>query len=532
MQEITGSKAFNSNTAEAIVAQCLERRAASEALANRIWISFVAAGSDALHLEDIVDTLGETCRPEAEEAFASLDRDKNGDVSRDEMILTVVELSRSRKSVQSSINDVDQAIKALHALLLVAVFVVSILVFIAFLNKSFTTTLATTGTAILSFSFVFATTCQEVLGSCIFLFVKHPYDIGDRVDLALDQFTVEHISLLYTVFVRVNTGKKVQIPNIVLNTLWVENISRSKAMREQISLFVNFDTSLEDVAALRQEMVNFVTSADNSREFQTEIDVDVIGIAEMNKLELRIECKHKSNWANETIRAQRRSKFMCALVIAIRKVPIYGPGGGGATLGSQDAPTYSVSVSPDDASKFKSDFSDTKEAKRLNPTKKPDTDMHSTAGSDYSGITAHHDELRAMQTLNARNPALDRSRDDAWATRAADNSNATNPTDERRSLEEVRGILHRESTRGRRQPNQNQSSLTPVDEPSYEQTYPPMPPVSGFQYASPPGGSVNASQNQSIPGNAFGQRRELSSPGSVTSGRSTNYLATPPSRGR
>ena len=45
---------------------------------------------------------------------------------------------------------------------------------VAFLNTSFTTTLATAGTALLSLSFVFATTTQEVLGSCIFLFVKHP----------------------------------------------------------------------------------------------------------------------------------------------------------------------------------------------------------------------------------------------------------------------------------------------------------------------------------------------------------------------
>src|ERR1700753_4246101 len=98
-------------------------------------------------------------------------------------------------------------------------------------------TLATAGTALLSLSFVFATTCQEVLGSCIFLFVKHPFDIGDRVDISSDPLIVERISLLYTVFKRVQSGKTVQVPNIVLNGLWIDNITRSKAMREQISVF-------------------------------------------------------------------------------------------------------------------------------------------------------------------------------------------------------------------------------------------------------------------------------------------------------
>jgi small-conductance mechanosensitive channel len=43
---------------------------------------------------------------------------------------------------------------------------------VAFLNENFTTTLATAGTTLLSLSFVFSTTAQEVLGSCVFLFVS------------------------------------------------------------------------------------------------------------------------------------------------------------------------------------------------------------------------------------------------------------------------------------------------------------------------------------------------------------------------
>jgi len=38
------------------------------------------------------------------------------------------------------------------------------------------------------------------------------------------------------------------------------------------------------------------------------------------------------NWSNETVRAARRSKFMCALVLALRKVPDLSPGGGYKSL--------------------------------------------------------------------------------------------------------------------------------------------------------------------------------------------------------
>jgi small-conductance mechanosensitive channel len=139
--------------------------------------------------------------------------------------------------------------------------------------------------------------------------------------------------LLYTTFKRVNSARSVQIPNNVLNSLWVENVSRSKAMREQLSIFVDFGTTFEDIQLLRNEMSKFVTDKDNVRDFQPNVEIEVVGIGKMESLELRVEIQHKSNWANESVRASRRSRFMCALVLALRKVPIYGPSGSGPALG-------------------------------------------------------------------------------------------------------------------------------------------------------------------------------------------------------
>lgn len=113
------------------------------------------------------------------------------------------------------------------------------------------------------------------------------------MDINGDQFTVEHISLLYSVFRRVDNHKIVQSPHIVLNQCWIDNVSRSKAMKEQIKIYINFDTTLEDINLLKNEMQAFVLDKDNSREFLPEVDVEVTGIAEMNKLELKIELRHK-----------------------------------------------------------------------------------------------------------------------------------------------------------------------------------------------------------------------------------------------
>jgi small-conductance mechanosensitive channel len=152
---------FNGGSAHSIVIEALEKNRACEALAKRIWMSFVVEGRESLFQDDIIEVLGENRREAAEECFACLDADGNGDISLDEMILTVTEIGRARKSIASSMHDVDQAIKVLDGLLSTIVFIIAVFVFVAFLNQSFTTTLATAGTALLSLSFVFAVTCQE-----------------------------------------------------------------------------------------------------------------------------------------------------------------------------------------------------------------------------------------------------------------------------------------------------------------------------------------------------------------------------------
>jgi hypothetical protein len=386
--------------------------------------------------------------------------------------------------------------------------------------------LTTSATALLSLSFVFATTAQEVLGSCIFLFVKHPYDIGDRVDITAEQLTVEHIALLYTVFKRVTNGKTVQIPNIVLNALWVENITRSKAMREQVSVFCDFGTSFEDINLLKLEMLSFVRDPANAREFHPDIDIEVVSIAEMNKLELRVEIRHKSNWSNESLRASRRSKFMCALVVALRRVPINGPAGGDATLGSADKPTWSVAVPPAEAITAYQKYKDSADAGRLHPlNQSTEQDSSRATGTDYLG----GGEGNAISALNNRKPGLDTIRDDTWEARGDDASTIGRPSmDQRPDLDEVRGLLRKASSVGKRKGG---STLSPFgSRMSVDRTRQPAPPPLPFNIVP------SASYTQYVPPPPSNPRTTApGSPNSISTGQVEDYsyqTMVPPPRSR
>jgi len=351
---------------------------------------------------------------------------------------------------------------------------------VAFLSPNFITTLTTAGTTLLSLSFIFAVTAQEFLGSCIFLFVKHPYDVGDRVDITGPEkecLVVEQISLLYTVFKRIDCMKMVQVasiiqflcitankgcqvPNIVLNSMWIENVSRSKAMKEQLEMFISFDTSLKDIETLRKEIEAFVRDPENSRDFQPDIALECTGIGNMDKLQLKVEIRHKSNWSNETIRAARRSKFMCALVLALRKVPIYCPGGGGLPLGDAGNPSYSVAVSDEVAAAARDKAAKNKEGKRLVPSKlavSPSGGGSKHARKGLGSPSSPNAETRAADALNARRPTDDEANND-WFYGKDDGAI---PESRDESLDRARGndienlrggLLKRESTRGRRRP--------------------------------------------------------------------------------
>jgi hypothetical protein len=291
---------------------------------------------------------------------------------------------------------------------------------VAFFQSSFLTTLASAGTALLSLSFVFAVTTQEFLGSCIFLFVKHPYDVADRVDIVNAgeklNMIVDKISLLYTVFTRIDRMQVVQvcagdlclslslfvsppayshppqIPNIQLNNLCIENVTRSKAMKEAISIKVAFDTSFEDVELLRAEMEAFVRHSDNSRDFQPDLGISVSSVGNLDALELSVSIKHKSNWHNDAVRGSRRSKFICALALALKKVPIYGPGGGGAALGSSDNPSYSVAVSDMFASSARTKAAADMDAKRMVPA---NPELPTSPAADAA---AQHEAAKSFNT--------------------------------------------------------------------------------------------------------------------------------------
>jgi len=127
--EITGKQVFNPNSAHSIVVEALEKVRSSEAMAKRIWMSFVVEGKEALAPEDVAEVLGPAHKAEAEECFDAIDADSNGDISLDEMIRKVVEIGKERKAIANSMKDISQALAVFDRVLLFVVVLIVVFIF-------------------------------------------------------------------------------------------------------------------------------------------------------------------------------------------------------------------------------------------------------------------------------------------------------------------------------------------------------------------------------------------------------------------
>lgn len=123
-----GKEVLKVGSPRSVVLRALESELASEALARRLWLSFTTE-SDIVTEEDIARILGPGREDDALDIFLALDKDENGDISLEEMVLLLTRFSRDKSSVERSMHDIGQAVRSLDRILEVFLFFVSILLY-------------------------------------------------------------------------------------------------------------------------------------------------------------------------------------------------------------------------------------------------------------------------------------------------------------------------------------------------------------------------------------------------------------------
>ncbi|EEB06947.2 MS ion channel protein 2 [Schizosaccharomyces japonicus yFS275] len=314
--EMVGTDPKPKNTQEQIVLDSLSSPRHRTALIRRIWYSFTPSEYDSVHKDTLLKYLSPL---EALNVLEWMDKNYDSQVSFEEFSEFVHVLASERFAIQSSLRDVDVALAKLDKVGLAIVSVLAFMIYVSFLDTSFETVITAVGAFLLSISFVFSTTAQELLSSIVFLFGKHPFDISDVVVINSNRYEVIKLSLLYTVF-RTTNGTTVQAPNSLLNTLFIENMRRSKAQSESISLQIPFITEFKTLERLKELLLKFV--GENLSDYKPMIDITVDDFSTLTSMTVKVIFYYKSNCQNVGLQISRRNKFMCALAIASRQLKL------------------------------------------------------------------------------------------------------------------------------------------------------------------------------------------------------------------
>jgi small-conductance mechanosensitive channel len=326
--DFTGRKINKSNHPHQVVLTLLNTTSGCQVLARRLYRTFVRDDFETVFSGDLKPAFDNN--EEADAAFTMFDKDMNGDISMEELEAVCVEIGRERKSITASLKDLDSVVSKLDDVLFFIVLVITLLVFLSLISTSAAGVLTSAGSSILALSWLFSATAQEFLQSVVFVFVKHPFDVGDRVTvygntgdaMTGDDYFVKEISLLYTEFKKMQ-GHVVQAPNSYLNTLFILNQRRSGGLAEAVPIVIKFGTTLEQIELLRQRLLEFVRT--EKREYQANILTELRTVTEAYSITLNVVFFYKSNWQNEGLRLQRRNKFICMLMVTMQEIGIEGP---------------------------------------------------------------------------------------------------------------------------------------------------------------------------------------------------------------
>ena len=316
------------NHPKKVVSELLRTTSSSHTLARLIYRSLVRPDQEMVYLEDV--QLAFKTTEEAEAAFNVFDKDLNGDISMDEFEAVTNEIALEKKAIAASLKDLDSVIRKLDKVFLFIIVIITIIVFISIISGSAAAGLASAGSSVLGLAWMLQATAQEFLQSIIFVFIKHPFDVGDRVtiygstgaNMTGDDYYVTEISLLYTEFKKLQ-GHVVQAPNSLLNTLFILNQRRSNGLADPIPLQIRFGTPSWMIDELKARMLEFCSA--NKRDYQPTILTELSAITDMRAATLTVVFIHKSNFQNELLRLARHNKFMIELMAQMHDIGIQSP---------------------------------------------------------------------------------------------------------------------------------------------------------------------------------------------------------------
>lgn len=285
--------------------------------AKKIFCNVAKRGSKHIYLSDLQRFLRDDEALKAIRLFDSESETKG--ICKRALKNWVVNVFRERRALALSLNDTKTAVNKLHQMLNVAVAIIIIIIWLLILKVATTHFFIFLSSQLLLVVFVFGNTCKTTFEAIIFLFVMHPFDVGDRCEVDSVQMIVEEMNILTTVFLRFD-NQKIIYPNSVLSTKPIANYYRSPDMGDAVDFCIHVSTPVEKVAQMKEKITSYIEN--KSDHWYPAPLIVVRDIEDLNRLKISIWLSHRMNFQDMGERWQRRALLVEEMIRIFRELDI------------------------------------------------------------------------------------------------------------------------------------------------------------------------------------------------------------------
>ncbi|KAI3840604.1 hypothetical protein MKX03_004616 [Papaver bracteatum] len=277
-----------------------------------------------IHLEDIMRFMREE---EAEKTMNQFEgATETNRVSKKSLKKWVVNAFRERRALALTLDDTKTVVNQLHGMVNVVVCILIVVIGVLILEIATTKFLVLISSQLLLVAFMFGNTCKMVFEAIIFLFVMHPFDVGDRCEVEDVQMVVEEMNILTTVFLRYD-NQKIIYPNSILATKPISNLFRSPDMGDSIDFCVHVSTPVEKISTMKKRLTAYIES---KREHWYPSPMIVVrDVDDLNRLKISVWLTHRMNhqdmgerWVRRALVVEEMIKVLRELDIEYRMLPL------------------------------------------------------------------------------------------------------------------------------------------------------------------------------------------------------------------
>eukprot|EP00833_Pecoramyces_ruminatium_P012618 jgi/Orpsp1_1/1186650/evm.model.d7180000052244.2 len=262
---------------------------------------------------------------EAQDAFDLFDKDGNGDLSKAEIKSFVLDVYQDQKTLRKSMRDSNIALRKLDYLFKFISIIIIVIVVLNVFDYDLSSVYVALSSIWVGAMFAISGTITSLVQSLIFLFITHPFDVGDRIEIDGQAYLVKDFGLTNVTMKKPN-GEEIYAPTSELTSKFINNIRRSSPLIQVFNIAVNSkNTTAQQIQGLQERLQKFVEK--ESRNFQGRCIVSATDILDELRMNIAILVQHKHN-GQDAIRVRQRNDLFVSEIknsINILKLQLPNP---------------------------------------------------------------------------------------------------------------------------------------------------------------------------------------------------------------